>query len=136
MQFKIIGPDESCTMSAEDIEVAAVAVMLLGEGCYPARGLGEDSDEYIPPFLMGSPDDWFVARFGMDYGAVAGHVMNHRNRELVAALESLAPLPAHRQSDESDGLRAQASRLATALSRQTCTPAANRTPQEQERNGR
>lgn len=118
MQFKIIGANETCTMSAKDAEVAAVAVMLLGEGHYPARGLGEDAGEYIPPFLVGSPDGWFIAKFGMDYRAVAGHVMNHRTHDLIEALESLETLPISRQTEDLNGLRAQARQLALALSRQ------------------
>jgi hypothetical protein len=89
MKFEIINPSDPYTMTAPDLEVAAVAVSLLGDGKYPLKGVGGDAGQDVPPFLFGGHDEWFASKFGMNYEATAEHVLNHRAGELAETLDSV-----------------------------------------------
>jgi len=115
MKFEIINPSDPYTMDAPDMEVAAVAVSFLGDGKYPLKGIGEDVGQDVPPFLFGGHDEWFVAKFGMNFEDTAGHVMNHRNDELAQAFDSVTLQRDNRSSMNDIGGRAKA--LAQAVRR-------------------
>ncbi len=89
MKFDIANPSDPYTMEADDLQVAAVACCLLGNGKYGLTGLGEDAGQDVPVFLIGGHDEWFVSKFGMDYEATATHALNHRNDALARAFESV-----------------------------------------------
>ena len=89
MQFEIINPSDPYTMTAPDLEVAAVAVSLLGDGKYLLKGLGDDAGQDVPTFLFGGHDEWFVSKFGMNYEDTAEHVLNHRAGELAESFDSV-----------------------------------------------
>ena len=90
MKFEIINPSDACTMYAPDLEVAAVAVSFLGDGKYPLEGLDDAAGQGVPAFLFGGHDEWFSSKFGMSFQDTAEHVLNQRNEELAAALDSVA----------------------------------------------
>jgi len=115
MQFEIINPSDPYTMTAPDLEVAAVAVSLLGDGKYPLKGLGDDAGQDVPPFLFGGHDEWFASKFGMNYEATAEHVLNHRAGELAESLDSVTLGKERRSSLNDIGGRARS--LATAVRR-------------------
>lgn len=89
MKFEIVNPSDKYTMEAVDLEVAAVAVSLLGDGAYPLTGLGEDEGQDVPPFLFGGHDEWFAQKFGMNFEETGRHVIEHRHSELADALDSV-----------------------------------------------
>jgi hypothetical protein len=65
--------------------------------------------------LFGGHDEWFVARFGMNFSDTAEHVMNHRHDDLAQALDSVTLQRAERSSMNDIGARAKA--LAQAVRR-------------------
>jgi len=87
MLYDIINPSDPYTMEAADFEIAAAAVMLIGIGKYPALPKGEG--ESVPAFITGGHDQWFIGKFGRDLHGTLQHVIQHRNADLVAALESV-----------------------------------------------
>lgn len=100
MKFNIINPSDPYTMEAYDLEVAAVAVCLLGNGKYPLDALGDDANKgnSVPAFLFGGHDEWFQARFGGTYEQVVERVINQRSDALARALESVTLQAAERSS--------------------------------------
>lgn len=89
MKFEIANPSDPYTMEADDLQVAAVACCLLGNGKYGLTGLEGDAGLDVPIFLVGGHDEWFVSKFGMSYEDTATHALNHRNDALARAFESV-----------------------------------------------
>lgn len=89
MKFDLVNPCDPYTMEADDLQVAAVACCLLGNGKYALTGLGDDAGQDVPVFLIGGHDEWFVQKFGMNYEDTATHALNHRNDALARAFESV-----------------------------------------------
>ena len=89
MKFEIANPSDPYTMEADDLQVAAVACCLLGNGKYGLTGLDGDAGQDVPVFLFGGHDEWFVSKFGMSYEDTATHALNHRNDALARAFESV-----------------------------------------------
>src|SRR3990172_5720522 len=89
MKFEIVNPSDPYTMEAPDMEIAAVAVVLLGEGMYPLTGVGEAAGRNVPPFLFGGQDEWFVTQFGVNFEDTADRVMACRREELALAFDSV-----------------------------------------------
>lgn len=89
MLFNIINPSDPYTMRAIDLEVAAVAVCVLGEGKYALEEISGDRSGQVPIFLLGGHDEWFTRQFGRDFAASLNHVAGNRLEELVKALSSV-----------------------------------------------
>ena len=98
MKFNINNPSDPYTMEAADLEVAAVAVGLLGAGQYGLTGLGEDAGQDVPVFLLDGHDEWFVSKFGMNFADTCEHVVEHRALALVDAFDSVTLGRAERSS--------------------------------------
>jgi hypothetical protein len=109
MRFNLINPSDPYTFEADDFEVAAVAVCLLGNGKYPADALGDDADKgnNVPAFLFGGHDEWFESRFGASYEATADRVLKDRSDALARALESVTLGRERRTSLNNIGGKAQ-----------------------------
>ena len=112
MEYEIINPSDPYRMTAAGLDIAAVAVCLLGDGAYAAkpRGIGIEV-----PCLFTGPDPWFIEKFGMDYATTLQAVLEHQNAELALALESVTLERAERSSLNDIGGRAKA--LAQAVRR-------------------
>lgn len=106
MKFEIINPSDPYTMEADDLQIAAVAVCLLGDGKYAAKGVEADSGQDVPIFLFGGVDEWFTEKFGMDYFETASHTLNNRNDALARAFESVKLARGERSSINDIGGRA------------------------------
>jgi hypothetical protein len=89
MLFNIINPSDPYTMRAVDLEVAAVAVCVLGEGKYGLDEIGGDRSGHVPVFLLGGHDEWFTKQFGRNFADTLNHVAGNRLDELVKALASV-----------------------------------------------
>lgn len=100
-------------MTAPDLEVAAVAICLLGDGRYPLDGIGEDAGQDVPAFLFGGHDEWFTSKFGRDFATTAEQVIAGRNPELADSLDSVHLDRQERSSLNDIGSRAR--RLAKAI---------------------
>lgn len=99
MLFEIINPSDKYTVQAPDLEIAAVACTLLGEGKYAFQGL--DNDAEVPLFLFGGHDEWFSDKFGASFSEVTGRVMAARRAELADCFDSvLIGDEAHRKAFE------------------------------------
>ncbi len=107
MKFDIVNPSDPYTMAAPDLEVAAVAVCLLGDGKYPLTGLGDAAGQDVPPFLFVGPNAWFNEKFGADYVDTANRVIVERSEELATALDSVTLESARRTSLNDIGMRAK-----------------------------
>lgn len=115
MKFEIVNPSDAYTMEADDMEVAAVACCLLGDGKYALKGVGEDAGSDVPVFLLGGHDRWFISKFGMDYETTATHCLEHRVGDLARAFDSVTLTSGSRSSLNNIGARARA--LAQAVRR-------------------
>jgi hypothetical protein len=62
LRFELINPSDPFTFTAPSLEVAAQAVLLIGEGAYGGKSL--DGGKDVPIWLFGSPDPWFRENFG------------------------------------------------------------------------
>lgn len=89
MLFNISNPSDPYIMRAVDLEIAAVAVSVLGHGKYMLEEIGGDRSGLVPAFLFGGHDEWFTKQFGRDFAATLQHVMDNRQDELVKALASV-----------------------------------------------
>lgn len=89
MLFNILNPSDPYTMRAVDLEIAAVAICLLGEGKYGLEEIGGDRSGQVPMFLKDGHDEWFTKQFGRDFSATVNHVVETRYEELVKALHSV-----------------------------------------------
>lgn len=89
MKFNLVNPSDPYTLEADDLQVAAVACCLLGNGKYALSGLGDDAGQDVPMFFVGGHDEWFIQKFGMNYEDTATHALNHRNDALARAFESV-----------------------------------------------
>jgi hypothetical protein len=89
MHFNIINPSDPYTMRAVDLEVAAVAVGVLGVGQYGLEEIGGDRSGVVPMFISGGHDEWYTKQFGRNFSDTLNHVLNHRHDELVKALASV-----------------------------------------------
>lgn len=101
MKFDLVNPSDPYTLEADDLQVAAVACCLLGNGKYALIGLGDDFGQEVPVFLLGGHDEWFTSKFGMTYEETATHTLNHRNDALARAFESVT-LGSERRSSLND----------------------------------
>lgn len=108
MRFEIVNPSDPYTMEAPDLEVAAVACCLLGNGKYMLTGLDDAAGQDVPAFVFGGHDEWFVSKFGANYEAVACRVLDERGAELADALNSIPRLRERRTSLNDIGSKAHA----------------------------
>lgn len=69
MKLEIINPSDKCFLETDDIEAAAFATMMNGQGRYALRG--EDGNDYCPIMLFGRTleflDNWWDETFGRKF---------------------------------------------------------------------
>jgi hypothetical protein len=99
--WEISNPSDRYTMMVDDLEVAAVACMLLGHGQYGLHEL-EGEEREVPIFLFGGHDEWSTATFGVPVRDLLKRVYEGPKREaLIQALDSvLIGKPVDRRSYE------------------------------------
>ncbi len=89
MLFSIINPSDPYTLEADDLEIAANAVALIGHGAYGLQELTGDKSGNVPIFLETGHDEWFTKQFGRDFATSLNHVMANRAPDLAKALASV-----------------------------------------------
>lgn len=85
MILEIINPSDPYTMEADDLAVAAAAILFIGNG---KLGLQDDKEETVLPLVAFSGVDvgeWFKAEFGRDLG----HVFEHDKLAIADALDTV-----------------------------------------------
>jgi hypothetical protein len=109
MRFNLINPSDPYTLEADDFEIAAVTVCLLGDGKYPADALGDDANKgyNVPAFLFGGHDEWFQSRFGGTFEAVADRCLKDRTDAVARCFESVTLNSFRRSSLNNIGGRAR-----------------------------
>lgn len=107
MRFEIINPSDPYVMEGRDLEVAAVAVCMLGNGRYSLEGLDEDAGTKVPFFMFGGINDWFTEKFGRAFKDSVAHVADNHAEALAAALDSIALRGAEPSSMNDIGRRAK-----------------------------
>lgn len=88
MIFDIINPSDKCTIEADDIEVAAVACLLLGGGQYALKEVGAESTpaREVPIFMFGGLEKWFQENIG---GSLEDSMNRCRSQKLDLLVETL-----------------------------------------------
>lgn len=89
MTFSIVNHHDPYHMEADDLEIAAVAVTILGGGKFTLKGFGDDLDKNLPSFVWGGRDAWFTTMFGCDYKQTEARVIETRADALARAFESV-----------------------------------------------
>jgi hypothetical protein len=109
MKFNLINPSDAYHFEAEDLQIAAVMVCILGNGKYGADELGADASESnnVPMFLFGGHDEWFTKTFGMDFEAVATQCLEQRADAMARAFDSVTLTSPPRSSMNNIGGRAR-----------------------------
>lgn len=102
MLFNLTNPSDPYTLEAPDLEIAALAACLIGQGQYGLDELTGDKSGNMPIFLLGGHDEWFTKQFGRDFSGSIDHVTETRRAELVKALASvrIGDALARREFDE------------------------------------
>jgi hypothetical protein len=106
MQFEIINPSDPYTMQAPDLKIAAVVVVLLGQGKYALK-CTDGRSEGVPLFLFGGHDKWFINQFGTNLSDTIDKVIEERAEELALAFDSVTLGRDERSSMNDIGGRAQ-----------------------------
>lgn len=106
MEFEIINPSDPYTITAPDLEIAAAAVVLLGNGKYSLEG--KDGTPDVPFFLFGGHDEWFQEKFDRSLNESIEWILGSRAEELAACLDSVKIGSAERSSMNDIGGRAKA----------------------------
>lgn len=89
MIFDVINPCDPYTMEAPDIEVAAVAIVVVGEGQYALHQLDGDKMVYVPLFIKdGDHEAWFQLNLKDNFTAIMDRVVKQRTQELIDCLDS------------------------------------------------
>lgn len=89
MIFEIINPSDPYTLESDDLEIASVAVVVLGRGQYGMRQIDGDKKFEMPIFLFGGEDEWFKENFGDNAEVVIGRCFEGKKEQLAAALDSV-----------------------------------------------
>lgn len=89
MLFEIINPHDPYTIAADDLEIAAVAICILGEGKYSLKELSGDKSAYVPMFPVSGQDEWFKKWFGRTFEESMLYASEQRTACLVKCLASV-----------------------------------------------
>lgn len=87
MLFEIVNPSDTYTIKSDDLELAAIACCLLGQGQYALDGI--DCQESVPMFLFGGEEEWFTEKFGSDFTTSLTRVLETRSTELADCMDSV-----------------------------------------------
>ena len=90
MLFDIINPHDPYTLEADDLEIAANAIALIGRGQYGLQQLSGDKSATMPMFPVTGHDEWFTKQFGRDFATSLNYVMENRAADLAKALASVS----------------------------------------------
>lgn len=85
MLYELINQSDYYTLECGDLEAAALACLLLGEGDYGLKPLTGEGDG-MPLFTHGGHDKWFTEHFGRTVEESLNHVPY---AQLADALESV-----------------------------------------------
>lgn len=88
MLYEIINPSDHYTIECNDLEIAAVACVLLGDGQYAFDPL-EEGGEKVPLGIMGGLTEWFKEHFNASPQEVFRRCVTDRAPELADALDSV-----------------------------------------------
>lgn len=88
MLYTIINPSDPYTIECPDLEVAAVACVLLGGGQYGFQPV-KPGESAVPLMLFGDAEAWFTEQFKTDMTTVFDRVLQTQREALATCLESV-----------------------------------------------
>ena len=97
MKYEISNPSDPVFMEAPDLEIAAIAVILLGGGKYGAEPV-DGASPCVPIFMFGGADEWFTETFGSTIVDTLSRVKAARMDALADALQSTAYPSGHERT--------------------------------------
>lgn len=89
MLYEIINPSDAYTFEAKEFAVAAVSMVLLGEGRLAAKPVGEGSEgaPEVPLLLFGGAEEWFEKNlFPLEK---MGDFLDENAEKVASALDSV-----------------------------------------------
>ncbi|OTG87839.1 hypothetical protein [Acinetobacter sp. ANC 3813] len=87
MLFEIINPSDKCTLVADSLELAAVAVCFLGSGKYALKGL--DCEHEVPMFFFGGHDEWFLEQFNRNFEECSTAAFEEKAVEMIKIFDGV-----------------------------------------------
>lgn len=92
MLYEIINMSDPYTIECPNLEIAAVACVLLGQGQYgltPVEQPEDGIDRGVPLMLFGNAQAWFQQQCGGDFSVVFARVLATQREALAACLDSV-----------------------------------------------
>lgn len=84
--YEIVNPSDYYTLESDDVGLACIACMLLGEGHYGLDDVANPGVEVCPMFIFGGdPEGWLKEKHGLDIG----DVLKNRRGDLAKILRSV-----------------------------------------------
>jgi hypothetical protein len=87
MLYSIVNPSDPYTIEASSLDVAAMVAILIGQGNYPFKSLGDGED--VPSFNFGGGDEWCRGHFKEDLMEMSNRVMDTKLRDVADCLDSV-----------------------------------------------
>lgn len=90
MLYEISNPSDPYTIEANSLDVAFVACMLLGEGLYAFKPVGDAEAPEIPMFLLGlfGAEPWCQKHLGKSFEEAMSSVLDGKRAELADCMGS------------------------------------------------
>lgn len=87
MLYSIVNPSDPYTIESSSLDVAVMAVILLGQGNYGLTSL--DGGQDVPMFTFGGGDEWCRIHFKEDIMGLSNRVMDENLSEVADSLDSV-----------------------------------------------
>lgn len=87
MIYEISKHKEKFSFEAPNLKIAALVVCSLCHGQYPARSV--DGELFVPQFIFGGHDEWFISNFGTNFVETLNEVLSHEKEQLYKSLTTV-----------------------------------------------
>lgn len=87
MIYEISKHKEKFSFEAPNLKIAALVVCSLCHGQYPARSV--DGELFVPQFIFGGHDEWFISNFGTNFVETLNEVLSHEKDQLYKSLTTV-----------------------------------------------
>ncbi|VAX44325.1 Uncharacterised protein [Acinetobacter calcoaceticus] len=87
MIYEISKHKEKFSFEAPNLKIAALVVCSLCHGQYPARSV--DGELFVPQFIFGGHDEWFISNFGTNFVETLNEVLSHEKENFHQSLNTV-----------------------------------------------
>ncbi|ADI90388.1 hypothetical protein [Acinetobacter oleivorans] len=87
MIYEISKYQEKFSFEAPNLKIAALVICSLCHGQYPARSV--DGELFVPQFIFGGHDEWFISNFGTNFVETLNEVLSHEKEQLYKSLTTV-----------------------------------------------